>query len=105
MQESVFLKADVNESGFQPIFQVFDLAFENTANKAFVGGAFDSELFELPIFEHSYTSLQRFGINDHFLVDALYWLNQALDLPDDLVGGEADGFNNALWFGIRNCNG
>ncbi len=52
MQKGVFLEADVHERGFQAVFEVADVAFEDAADEALLGRALDVELLELAVFQH-----------------------------------------------------
>ena len=96
VQEGVFLKADVHESGLQTVLEVFHLAFENAADETLVRGAFDGELFELARFEHCDARLQGLGVDDDLLVEFFDGLNQALDFFDDFRGHDFDRVHEAL---------
>ena len=96
MQERILLEADIDEGGFEAVFEIADFAFENAADQAFVGGAFDGEFLELAFFEDGDAGFERLGVDDDFLVDLLDRLDQALDFLDDLGRGGADGFHDAL---------
>ena len=50
MQEGVFLEADVHERGLEAVFEVADLALEDAADQAFLGGALDVEFLQLAVF-------------------------------------------------------
>ena len=51
MQEGVLLEADVHERGFQAVFEVAHLAFEDAADEALLGGALDVEFLQLAVFQ------------------------------------------------------
>ena len=70
MQERIFLEADVDEGGFESVFEIAHFAFENAADETFVGGAFDGEFFELAVFQNGDAGFEGFGVDDDFLVDA-----------------------------------
>ena len=96
MQEGVFLEADVHERGFQAVFEIAHLAFEDAADEALFGRALDVEFLQLAFFEHGDAGFQRLGVDDDFLVDFFDRLDHPLDFLDDLVGGGLDGFHDAL---------
>ena len=96
VQEGVLLEADVHEGGLEAVFEVAHPAFEDAADQALLGGALDVELLELAVLEHGDAGFERLGVDDDFLVDLLDRLDQALDFLDQVGGGGADGFDDAL---------
>ena len=93
MQKRVLFKPDVHEGGFEAVFEVADAALKDTAHEAFLGGAFNVELFELVVFGHGHARFEHFGVDDHFLVDLLFRPDEALDLFDEVGRDVADRFN------------
>ncbi len=51
MEKGVFLEADVDEHGFQPMLDIFDFAFEDAADDVPIGVAFDVIFFEHAVLE------------------------------------------------------
>ena len=51
MEEGVLLEADVHEGRFEAVLEVADLAFEDAADQALLGGALDGELLEPAVLE------------------------------------------------------
>src|SRR5262249_46284346 len=96
MKESVLLETDIDEGRFQAILEVANLAFEDAADETFFTRALDSEFFELALLEDGDTSLERLGIDDHFLVDFFDWPDEALDLFDQVGCHEAERVHDAL---------
>ena len=89
MQEGVLLETDVHERGLEAVFQIADLAFEDAADEALLGGALDVEFLELAVLEHRDAGFQRLGVDDDFLVDFLLRADQPLDFFDERRGGDA----------------
>ena len=96
MQERILLEADVDEGGFETVFEVADFAFENAADQALFGGAFDGEFLELAVFENRDAGLEGLGVDDDFLVDLLDRLDQPLDLANDLGRRGANASDHSL---------
>ena len=67
MEKRILFEADIDERGLQPIFEIAHLALEDAADQTLFGRALDVELLELSFLEHG-DALERFGIDDHFLV-------------------------------------
>ena len=59
MEEGVFLEANIDEGGLEAVLEVFDFAFENAADEAFLLGAFDGEFLELAVFEDGDAGFER----------------------------------------------
>jgi len=88
-------QTDVHKGGFEPVFEVLDLAFEDAADEAFVAGAFDGEFLEFALFQHGDAGFERLGVDDDFLVEFLDRLDESLDFFDDPVGDDLDGVHQA----------
>ncbi len=97
MQKGVLLEADVHEGGFEAVFEIAHLAFEDAADQALFGGALDVEFLELAVLGHGDAGFERLGVDDDFLVNLLFRLDQPLDLLDQRGRGDPDGFDDALW--------
>ena len=96
MQERVFLETDVHERGLEAVFEVADLALENAADEAFLGGAFDVEFLQLAVFDHRHARFERLGVDDDFLVDFFLRADEPLDLFDEVGRRDLDGVQNAF---------
>ena len=96
MKEGVFLEADVNEGGLESVFQVADLAFEDAADQAFLGGALDVEFLEPAFLEDGDAGFKGFGVDDDFLVDALDRPDEPLDFLEQGRREVADALEDAL---------
>ena len=96
MEESVLLEPDINEGGFEAVFEVAHLAFENAADQALFGRPFDGEFLEPAFLDHAHAGFERFRVDDDFLVDLLDRLDQPLDLFDQRAGRGPDGFHDSL---------
>ena len=96
MQEGVLLEADVHEGGFQPVFQIADLAFVDAADQAVVIAAFDREFLQAAIFNDRHPGFQRLGVDDHFFVDLLLRFDHPLHALDDFLGRGLDGLDDAF---------
>ena len=59
MQEGVLLEADVHEGGLEAVLEIADLALEDAADEAFLGGALDGEFLERAVFEHGDAGFER----------------------------------------------
>jgi hypothetical protein len=105
MEEGIFFEADIDEGGFEAVLEVFDAAFEDATDEAFVAGAFDGELFESAVFEDGDADFEGFGVDDDLFVDFFRRLDEALDAADDFIGDAFDGIDEALWGGIDDGNG
>jgi hypothetical protein len=68
VQEGVFLKANIDKGGLEAVFEVADFAFEDAADQAFLGGAFDGEFLQAPVLLQGDARFQGFGVDDDFLV-------------------------------------
>ena len=53
MEKGVLLEADVHKGGFEAVFEVAHLAFEDAADQAFFGGPLDGEFLEPAFLEHA----------------------------------------------------
>ena len=95
MEERVLLEPDIDEGGFEAVFEVADFAFEDAADEALLGRAFDGEFLELAVFEHGDAGFERLGIDDDFLVDLLDRLDEALDFLDQRRCRRAEGFHDS----------
>ncbi len=60
MEERILLKTDVHEGSLQAIFKIANLALEDAADQAFLGGALDGEFLELADFHHRHARFQAF---------------------------------------------
>jgi hypothetical protein len=96
MQEGIFLEADVHERGLEAVLQIADLALENAADEALLGGALDVEFLQLAVFEHGDARFERLGVDDDLLVDFVFRADEPLDLFDEVGGGLFDGVQHAL---------
>ena len=70
MEKGVLLEADIDERGFQAVFEIAHFAFENAADQTFLARAFDGEFLELAFFQNGHAGFERLGIDDDFLVRA-----------------------------------
>jgi len=96
MQKGVLLEANVHEGGFEAVLEIAHLAFEDAADEALLGGALDVEFLQLAVLGDGHAGFERFGVNDDFLVDFLFWADQPLHFAHQVGGGDFDGFNDAL---------
>ena len=71
MQERVLFEADVDERGFEAVFEIAHFAFEDAADEAFFAGAFDGEFLELALFHDGDARFERFGVDDDFFLGRL----------------------------------
>src|ERR1700719_2068695 len=67
MKKSVLFEADINKHGFEPMFDVFDFSFEDTANNVSIGIPFDIVFFEYAIFEKRDAPLEFFTTDDYLV--------------------------------------
>ena len=67
MKEGIFLEADVDKHGLEPMFDVFDFSFEDTANDVSIGVPFDVVFFENAIFEKGHAPLEFFTTDDYLI--------------------------------------
>jgi len=80
MQEGVFLEADVHEGGFEAVLEIADLALEDAADEALLGGALDVELLEAALFGDGDAGFEGFGVDDDLLVGPFHRADQVFDL-------------------------
>jgi hypothetical protein len=95
VEEGILFEADVDEGGFESVFEVADFAFEDATDKAFFTGAFDGEFFENSLFDNGNARFKRLGVDDDFLLGRHAFANQALDLLDDFGGNVLDAVDEA----------
>ena len=97
VEKRVLLEADIHEGGFEAVFEIAHLAFEDAADQAFFCSSFDSKLLKPPLLGHGDAGFERLGVDDDFLVGFLDRLDQALDFLDQGGCGSPDGFHDPLW--------
>ena len=97
VEKRVLLEADIHEGGFEAVFEVAHLAFEDAADQAFFGRPLDGEFLEPAFLGHGDAGFERLGVDDDFLVDLLDRLDQPLDFLDQGGCRGPDGFHDSLW--------
>src|SRR6266481_355882 len=97
MQKRIFLETDVDESGFEAVFEIAYFALENAADEPFFGGAFDVKFFEFAFFENAHAGLKNFRVDNDFFVNAFYGFNETLHLFDERTRCGADAAHDAFW--------
>src|SRR4030095_9216252 len=75
VQKRIFLKSDIDESRFQAVFEIAHPAFVNAAHEPLIRSALNGELLQLAFLQHAHARLERFGIDNDFLVDFLWRLH------------------------------
>src|SRR5262249_2149730 len=95
VKKSIFLETDIHESRLKAIFQVANFSFENAANEAFFGGAFDVEFLEPSFFENRDTRLKCFGVDDNLFMELFNGLDEPLNFLNQGASGGPDTFHKA----------
>ncbi len=83
-------------AAFKSSFKIANLAFENAADEALLGGALDVEFLQLAVLEHGDARFERLGVDDDFLVDFFLRADEPLDFFDECRRDIFYGVQNAL---------
>src|SRR5208282_5168939 len=119
MQERIFLETDVHERGLETVFQVADLALEDAADEAFLGGAFNVEFSSLPSSitatrVSSVSALMTISLWIFFsgrmrrwtlltrLVAATLMVSR-MPFGDSFIATGSNGFSSSTWAGVSRC--
>ena len=74
---------DINEGGFEAVFEVLDASLEDGAYFACVSGALDLEFFKDAVLQLSDALLEWLGVNDEFREGLVFLFNGLDDAADE----------------------
>ncbi len=88
VEEGIFFEPDVDEHGFEALFDVFDAAFVDGADDVLSAGAFDGVFLEHAVLDEGDALFEAFGIDDD--ADAFVEVRAAAEETADAIDDPGD---------------